>query len=290
MVVNELLKIGMALIEEVEYSNPLLESILILSYILKVDKVYIYTHGQEEVEKSVEVEFLRLVKKRSENYPMAYILGKKEFMGLDFFVEEGVLIPRPDTEIMIEYIIEYVKKNHKDEEIDILDIGSGSGAIGLSLGFFLPHARVWGIDIDPLAIKLSNKNRESLKLENVDFFQGDLFKALEEGLHKKFHIIASNPPYIKREDISNLQRDVRDFEPLRALDGGIDGLDFYRRISLDARDYLRDQGLLIYEIGYDQGQGVKDILEVNGFSQVDILKDIQGHDRIVVGVLNKGED
>ena len=237
---------GMALVEDVEYSNPLLESILILAHILKVDKSYIYTHGDEEIKKHIEDEFLKAVEKRSGNFPMAYILGKKEFMGLDFSLEEGVLIPRPETETMIEYIIDYYKKNYRDEKINILDIGTGSGAIALSLGKFLPLTSVYGIDIDPLAIKVSEKNREKLNIKNAKFFQGDLFKALdceeknceEKNFHESFQIIVSNPPYIKRGDIDNLQKDVKDFEPLRALDGGLDGLDFYRRITRDRKSVV----------------------------------------------------
>ena len=290
MVVNELLKMGMTLIEEVEYSNPLLESILILSDILKVDKGYIYSHGEREIEKYLEDEFIKTMKKRSQNYPIAYLLGKKEFMGLDFYLEEGVLIPRPDTEIMIEYIIDYVKENYGDKEINILDIGTGSGAIALSIASFLPFTKVYGIDIDSLAIRISEKNKEILNIGNVNFYRGDLFGALDGLVDEKFQIIVSNPPYIKREDIEGLQRDVKDFEPLRALDGGKDGLDFYRRITRDSKEYLQDNGILIYEIGFNQGERVKDILEGQGFSNVDILKDLQGHDRVVFGVLNRGDD
>lgn len=283
MVINELLKKGMALIEDVKYSNPLLESILILSAILNIDKVYIYTHGDKEVEKWAEEEFLKQIEKRSRNYPIAYILKKKEFMGLDFYVDEGVLIPRPETEIMIEYIIDYVEKNYRNQKINILDLGTGSGAIALSLGKFLPKAKVYGIDIDPLAIQVSKENKSRLNIENVFFLKGDLFKGLERSSNKKFEIIVSNPPYIKRYDIESLQIDVRDYEPLRALDGGIDGLDFYRRITEDSKYYLKSKGMLIYEVGYNQGQEVKSILMDRGFSDIMILKDLQEQDRIVLG-------
>lgn len=273
----------MALIEDVKYSNPLLESILILSAILNIDKVYIYTHGDKEVEKWAEEEFLKQIEKRSRNYPIAYILKKKEFMGLDFYVDEGVLIPRPETEIMIEYIIDYVEKNYRNQKINILDLGTGSGAIALSLGKFLPKAKVYGIDIDPLAIQVSKENKSRLNIENVFFLKGDLFKGLERSSNKKFEIIVSNPPYIKRYDIESLQIDVRDYEPLRALDGGIDGLDFYRRITEDSKYYLKSKGMLIYEVGYNQGQEVKSILMDRGFSDIMILKDLQEQDRIVLG-------
>lgn len=281
----------MTLIGGIEYSNPLLESILILSHILNVDKIHIYTHGQEEVEKWVEDEFLSKMQKRSENYPIAYILGKKEFMGLDFYLEEGVLIPRPDTEIMIEYIIGYVEKNYRDKRINILDIGTGSGAIALSLAKFLPFSNIYGLDIDPLAIRISEENKKRLNIDNAKFFIGDLFDALDKKeTSKSFHIIVSNPPYIRKDHIETLQIDVKSFEPHRALDGGIDGLDFYRKITEGSGKYLKDKGLLIYEIGHDQGPMVRNILEDKGFTDLHIIKDLQGHDRVVVGVLNRGED
>lgn len=289
MVINELLKIGVTLIEKVKYSNPLLESILILSHILNVEKTYIYIHGDKEVEDWVKEEFLKKIQKRSENYPIAYLLRNKEFMGLDFYVEEGVLIPRPETEIMIEYIIDYVENNYRDTEIRVLDIGTGSGAISLSLAKFLPWIKVYGIDIDSVAIKIATENKNRLGIKNVKFLKGDLFKPIDnDNILQKFDIIVSNPPYIKKKDINNLQKDVKYFEPIRALDGGIDGLDFYRKITGDSKAHLKNRGILIYEIGYDQGQEVKSILKEEGFLNIDILKDFQGHDRVVFGVLDKG--
>lgn len=260
------------------------ESILILSKLLNVDKSYIFTYGDREVDDSIGEEFLGLIKKRSEGYPIHYILEKREFMALDFYLEEGVLIPRPDTEILVEYIIEYAKREYNDKKINILDLGFGSGAISLSLAYYLKNAFVHGIDISNMAYKVANKNKEVLNISNAKLHQGDLFSALDEREYTEFFtIITSNPPYIRRDVIDTLETQVKDFEPRLALDGGSDGLDFYKEITPKSREFLKDNGLLIYEIGYDQGEDVKNILAFNGFKEVSIIKDLQGHDRVVLG-------
>lgn len=261
------------------------ESILILSKLLDVDKSYIFTYGDKEIDDSIGEEFLDLIKKRSKGYPIHYILGEREFMGLDFYLEEGVLIPRPDTEVLVEYIIKYVKKRYKSHNINILDIGFGSGAISLSLGYYLKNVFIYGIDISDIAFRIANENKKRLNISNVKFYQGDLFETLNIKEHGEFFtIITSNPPYIKRDIIDTLDTQVKDFEPRLALDGGEDGLDFYREITYKSRDFLKKEGLLIYEIGYEQGEDVKDILNLNGFNEIKVIKDLQGHDRVVLGI------
>lgn len=284
MVISELLKKGVALIEGKEYSNPILESILVLSTLLDRDKTYIYTHLDKEVSKDIEDKFMEIMNKRKTGYPLQYLLNEREFMGLDFYIEEGVLIPRPETELMVEYIIDYIDKNYGNKKVNVLDIGVGSGAISLSIAHHLSNSRVYGVDIGYISIKVANINKKRFQLDNVDFYQGDLFQALESaGLDEKFHLIVSNPPYIKSKDIENLQREVKDFEPMLALDGGEDGLKFYRKITRQSKNYLKSKGILIYEIGYDQGFDVRDILIEEGFIDVSILKDLQGHSRVVFG-------
>lgn len=273
----------MELINKKEYSNPYLETILVLSKLLDVDKNYIYVHGDKEIEESIIIEFFDIMKKRVKGYPLQYLLNEVDFMGLTFYLEEGVLIPRPDTEIMVEFIIDNIDE---DEDINILDIGVGCGAIGLSIAKYCPNAKIFGIDIDDTPIRLSNKNKDLLKVENASFYQGDLFEALEKNnIGERFQLIVSNPPYIKTSDIEDLQIEVKDHEPLIALDGGVDGLDFYRKISKRAPYYLLPKGILIYEIGYNQGTQVRDILNSEGFKNISILKDYQGYDRIVYGII-----
>lgn len=280
MVISELIAKGRALIEGKEYSNPRLESILVLSHLLSVDKSYIYVHGNKDLEESIEDEFINIMEKRAQGHPLQYLLNEEEFMGLSFYVEKGVLIPRPDTEVLVEFIIDYIK----NQKINVLDIGAGSGAISLSIAEYCPNTRVYGIDIEDIPIKIADINKKKLKIENAYFYQGDLFGALEENkIEEKFHIIVSNPPYIRTSDIEGLQIEVKKYEPLIALDGGKDGLDFYRRISKEALNYLLPEAMLIYEIGFDQGSQVMDILNKEGFKDISILKDYQGHDRVVYG-------
>lgn len=284
MVISELLNKGVTLIEGKEYSDPILESILVLSTILNVDRTYVYTHLDKEVSQASQERFISIMEKRKAGHPLQYLLKEKQFMGLDFYVEEGVLIPRPETEIMVEYIIDYIEKNYGVKQVNVLDIGIGSGAISLSIAKYLENTRVYGIDIGYIPIKVANINKDRFGLENVEFYQGDLFEPLESaGVKEKFHIIISNPPYIKSKDIEKLQEEVRNFEPMLALDGGEDGLVFYRKITAQSKGYLKSKGMLIYEIGYDQGLDVKEILIEEGFKDISILKDYQGHDRVVLG-------
>lgn len=266
------------------FKDNLQDGVLILSKLLNVDKSYIYSFGEREVSKEIQEKFIELMTKRQKGYPIQYIINEKDFMGLNFYVKEGVLIPRFDTEVLIEYIMEYVKEKHKDVNIKVLDLGAGSGAISLSIAHYCKNAFVYGIDISDIAIKVSNINKERFKLNNVKFLKGDLFKAIEGlDLEDQFEIIVSNPPYISKEEIESLSSTVKDFEPRLALDGGEDGLDFYRKITIDSKRYLKKEGLLIYEIGYNQGEEVKEILIKEGFKDVSILKDLQGHNRVVLG-------
>ncbi|MBU5427861.1 peptide chain release factor N(5)-glutamine methyltransferase [Tissierella pigra] len=265
-----------------KYKDFSLEGILILCKLLNVDKSYIYTYGEKQVSKEIKDKFIYFMENIIKGYPIQYILKEREFMGLEFYLEDGVLVPRPDTEILVEYVIDYINKRYNGKNIDVLDIGIGSGAISLSIANYCKDAEVYGIDIEDIPIKVANINKEKFDLTNVNFFKGDLFKALD-GLDLKFHIIMSNPPYIASEKIKDLDIKVKNFEPRIALDGGMDGLNFYRQITAESKRYLVDNGLLIYEIGFDQGKSVSDILIKEGFSNVSILKDLQGLDRVVYG-------
>lgn len=257
------------------------ESLLILSKLLDVDKSYIYAYGDREVPIDISEEFQRQMKKVQQGFPIQYVLGEKEFMGLNFFINEKVLIPRFDTEVLVEYILEYINDNIKRKDIKILDMCTGSGVIGLTIGHYCKNAHICGVDISKEAIEVANTNKERLKILNVHFLEGDLFAPIGES--ERYDIIVSNPPYIPSEDIEGLDRVVRDFEPMKALDGGIDGLDFYRAITKDSKKHLKDNGLLIYEIGYDQGRALELILWEEGFKDISIMKDSQGHPRVAIG-------
>jgi release factor glutamine methyltransferase len=280
--INELIKIGVDSIKGRLYSNPMLEATLLLSKLMKVDKVYIYTHGKDEVPEEIVEEYIKAIEKRSKGYPIQYIIKEKEFMGLDFYIEEGVLIPRPDTEVIVEYILAYIDKNHPNENIKVLDIGIGSGAIGLSVAYYRKNTYVYGVDISPKALKVAGINRDRFKLTNVKLLESNLFERIDK--EEKFHIIASNPPYIPTDSIDSLQEEVKDYEPRIALDGGREGMEFYKRIVPESKEYLQERGLLIFEIGFDQGRAVEDLMIAEGFKDVKILKDLQGLDRAVLGI------
>lgn len=282
MEINKLLRLGVDKIKGRQYGNPILEATLLLGKLLKVDKVYIYTHGDEEVPDFVVDKFFEMIDRRKEGYPIQYIINEKEFMGLDFYVEEGVLIPRPDTEILVEYVLDYIDKVYGKEKIDLLDIGIGSGAIGISIAYYKKNANVYGVDISDSALRVSNINKERFNLNNVTLIKSDLFENIDK--NRKFHIIASNPPYISRRDMEILQEEVKNYEPKIALEGGLDGLDFYRRIIPESKCYLYQGGLLILEIGYDQNIQVRNMMEREGFINIKTLKDLQGFDRVVLGI------
>ena len=280
MVIKGILEIGKDRLKNLKYADPIKESVYIFSKVLGVDKSFLYTNLDKKVSKEEEEEFLNLIDRRALGEPISYIFKEKEFMGIDFFVEKGVLVPRPETEGLVEYIIDYIEEEHKEEKIKILEIGVGTGAISLSIGKACKNAEILGIDIEDGPIKVANKNLDKLGLENVVFRKSDLFENINDD--EKFSIIVSNPPYIKTDLIDSLQIDVRDFEPRLALDGGSDGLDFYRRISRQAKKHLLHGAMLIYEIGFDQGKTVKEILLKEGYKDISLIKDFQGLDRIVL--------
>ncbi|MTI68995.1 MAG: peptide chain release factor N(5)-glutamine methyltransferase [Firmicutes bacterium] len=281
MTINGLLNRGFNELKEGDFSNPLLDVQLLLCFILNVDKVYIYTHRDELVNKENVDKFNKLLNLRKEGYPLQYILKKQEFMGLDFFVDEGVLVPRPDTENLVERVID-ISKDLKGK-INIIDIGTGSGAISLSLAKFIKESFVYSIDINKRAIEVARKNALNFDLENVKFLNGDLFNPLDDKLKGNIDIIVSNPPYIPTSDIKTLQREVSKYEPKEALDGGLDGLNFYKEITKEANKWLKKNGVLAYEIGYNQGREVMNILKSEGFIKVKCFKDLSKNDRVVIG-------
>lgn len=242
-----------------------------------------YLTGKKSVELKMDLrfcvdsiynDFLEIIEKRKQNYPLQYIFGKWEFYGLELFVDESALIPRFETEILVDEILKLDCKKDK-----ILDIGCGSGAISLALADNLKKSYVYGIDINKEAIKLSNKNKEKLNLKNVDFFESDIFSKVDE---KHFDIIVSNPPYIDDAEMKTLEKELS-FEPQNALYGGQDGLFFYREIIINSLDYLSEKGVLAFEIGYNQMEIISNLLIENGFEILLQKKDFAGFDRIIIG-------
>ncbi len=211
-----------------------------------VDRIYIHLNLNKELTTEQYDEFIEYINDRINGRPVAYIVGNREFMGLDFFVKEGVLIPRPDTETLVEEIIDLCKD--KNEEVDILDIGTGSGAITVSLAKYITNSKVMSFDISEIPLQVGKINAINNDVDNkIEFVKSDVFSAIKDK-EIQFDVIVSNPPYIPKKDIETLHTQVKDYEPYNALEGGEDGLDFYRQITKESIDYLKQGGILAYEV------------------------------------------
>ena len=283
MVIQELLKWGTDALEKIEYSDPRQETRLILAQLLGVDRSYLYAHGDLEVPDYIKDKFIMIIDRRRAGEPLQYILGTQEFMGIELKVDKGVLIPRGDTELLVEWIISYIDEKLDGRPYRMLDIGIGSGAIALAVAYHRRAGRIIGVDISREALKIAEENRKRIQLDNVSFMESDLFSSIGKEYLGSFDIIVSNPPYIPEREIESLQIEVRLHEPRLALSGGEDGLDYYRKITAEAGKYLAKDGILIYEIGAGQGADVADIMKTNGFKEITVIKDLEDRDRIVAG-------
>lgn len=278
MEIKELLKTLTEKLRTSENDNPVFEAHQLLRYVTGFSATdLVLSHDKEVDIKDIKL-LDELSNRRIKGEPLQYILGTQEFMSLEFKVTPDVLIPRADTETLVEYVIDKTK----NKSFSLLDIGTGTGCIPLSIAFYNKRAFVRGIDISENAVKISTENAENLALsDRADFSLCDILKDIPKG---KYDIITSNPPYIESEIIDTLQTEVRDYEPRLALDGGEDGLVFYRRICDIAPSMLAKGGLLVFEIGYNQGQAVSDLMTQN-FNDIQIIKDLCGNDRVVTGIL-----
>lgn len=243
-------------------------------------KVQLFTKNDYCLNSNEAQEFWEMVEKRAKRIPTQYIIGSCQFMGLDFFVSNAVLIPRPDTEVLVETILEYKKKYGINS---IMDIGTGSGCIPVSLLHYGVNKAV-AVDISLEAIEVAKKNALlNNVLHRIQFINSNLFEALGEEYYGQFDAIVSNPPYIAKSVIKGLMPEVKDYEPMIALDGGDDGLDFYKEIIPKGKKYLSANGWMFFEIGYDQGVAVSNLLKAEGFDKIEVIKDLAGLDRVVLG-------
>lgn len=276
MVVEKLFAHGTEILKKSNSATPQLDAAVLLCYVLNCSRVQLIINKNKEVSQSDEESFIKLVYKRKNDMPIAYITNRQEFMSLDFYVDENVLIPRPDTETLVETII-----NSKIKKDKILDMCCGSGCIGISLAHYIKNAEVHMADISDKALKIAKKNAENiLSSQNVKFYKIDI---LNEIPNEKYDIIVSNPPYITSEEMKSLEKNVIDYEPEIALYGGEDGLEFYRRIACVSKYILNDGGVLAFEIGESQGEAVKKIMTENGFKNINIINDLAGKNRVVEG-------
>ena len=258
------------------------DSRVLLSFVLNCDKTFLFSHDDYMLSQDEKKKFEELIRLRAQGMPLQYITGCQEFMSLEFLVNSHVLIPRQETEILVDTLINYISNLNKPDYINILEIGTGSGCIAISFAYYIKNCFITAVDISKNAINMAELNAVLNGVNNrINFVLSDLFENIG---NNKYDIIVSNPPYISKKEIENLHIEVKDYEPILALDGGIDGLDFYRTIIGKAPNYLKYNGLLAFEIGYDQGEKVACLMEKH-FSNIKIIKDLDKNDRIVTGNL-----
>ena len=257
---------------------------LLLEKAAGMSRTAFFLRGEELLSPEAAEVYEGFLSEREGGRPTQYILGVWEFMGLPFFVGEGVLIPRGDTEVLVETILE---KQQATPMASLLDIGTGSGCIPVSLGHYGAFTDILAVDISPKALSYAMENACENHIE-VTFYESDLFANVPERWRGKLDAIVSNPPYIPKKEIAALMTEVRDFEPLNALDGGEDGLDFYRAIVEESRDWLRDGGWLFFEIGYNQGEALQLLLREFGYTEIELRQDLSGLDRVVCGKYQRG--
>lgn len=245
--------------------------IIALTYLLNTNKNLLFLNKEEALDEKIENELKIINDKINEGYPLQYAIGKWNFYGLDLLVDKRALIPRYETEILVDLIINDNSNNKK-----ILDIGTGSGAISLALSKNLKDSKIIGVDISKNAIDLANENKIKLNINNVEFKESDIFSNIEE----KFDIIVSNPPYINKEDFEKIDKKLY-YEPQNALYGGEDGLYFYKKIIKNAKNFLNKNGKIYLEIGYDQKDSISNLLEKYGYKQIKSYKDFNDFDRII---------
>jgi release factor glutamine methyltransferase len=261
-----------------QVDDPRLTSEILLGHVLTLPRVKLYMDLDRPLTKDELATYRALIQRRLAGEPTQYLVGFREFYGRKFAVDDRVLIPRSETELLVEAALRDVKK---DEPSRVLDLCTGSGCVAISIAAERPQASVWATDLMPGPIEVAKKNAEALGVDGrVTFFQGDLFAAVPEGA--TFDVIVSNPPYVKTSDLATLQREVQK-EPRAALDGGADGLDLIRRVVTDGLPRLKPGGLLALEIGDEQGDAVKEIMTRAGCRDVHIEKDLARHDRIALG-------
>lgn len=272
--INHLIAQGAQVLQQVGVDTPRLDAELLLADLLGVARAYLYAHPEEEVNAHILQEWQNRLERRARREPLAYILGKAEFYGLEFTITPDVLVPRPETEVLVEAVL-------AKQPGTVADIGTGSGCIAVAVAVKLPQARVWATDISETALRVARENAERHRVvQRIHFLQGDLLQPLA-GL--RFDVIASNPPYVAESERLSLQPEVRDWEPPRALFAGSDPLQFHRRLAAEAHFHLCEGGWLMMEVGMGQAEPVAVLLEEAGYRQVRILNDLTGVGRVVEG-------
>lgn len=265
--------------------SPRLDAEVILSHLMDCKRIDLYVNPDKPVEKTTVASYKRAIQKRAQRVPLQYITNHAEFMSLDFYVDERVLIPRPETELLVEAVIKRSQIPSQENEIIVVDIGVGSGNIAIALAKKIGNVRIFAVDISPdaLAVARINAQRHDV-LDKITFLCGDIFKPLEGyGIESKVSFIVSNPPYISSDEFDTLQKEARDYEPYAALISGQDGLQMFKRIVSQVNTWLKPGGFIIFEVGEKQAYQVARLLEDTGcFKKPEFMKDYQHIDRIVI--------
>lgn len=285
MLVREMIKLGEGRLMKAHCMDPWLDAELLYYYLTGQDRVGLFLRAKEPADEVLQKQYFDLISQREKRIPLQHITGSQEFMGLNFQVNSDVLIPRQDTEILVEEAARIIRGDNpraRQRRIwKVLDLCCGSGAIGVSLARICENVRVSASDYSQPALETAKLNAEKNRVK-IKFFQGDLYNAIG---NRRYDMIISNPPYIRSHMIPILQDEVKVHEPMMALDGGDDGLDFYRTIIGDAAKHLKKQGVLALEIGHDQAEDVSQLIrETGAFTKVHVIKDLAGHDRVVYAI------
>jgi release factor glutamine methyltransferase len=276
---HELIKQGEEILRAYHKLDAAIDARLLMCYLLGCKDITLILNRDEMISPHVEESYMYLIAKRTQGIPLQYITKSQEFMGLEFYVDERVLIPRQDTETLVETILDIAKQEPLHQ---VVEIGVGSGCISISLAHYRKDMNITAIDISQEALEVTLKNTRYHHVEDrISCIKSDLFDAYK-GAANTLDLIVSNPPYISREDCKSLMHEVEGYEPRIALTDGSDGLTFYRRISKEAKVFLKPNGLIAYEIGYNQSEAVMHILSQEGFYNIQTLKDLPGKDRVVI--------
>lgn len=278
---KDALEYGKQRLLECEIEDANLDAWLLLEYVSGISRSWYFIHEDEEISEDDIEEYQILIEQRGKHIPLQQLTKEAYFYGMKFFVNENVLIPRQDTEVLVEQVLSLSKGK---ENLKLLDMCTGSGCILLALLANLKQASGTGVDLSEKALEVAQRNGEELGIE-VSWVQSDLF----DKVSGSYDIIVSNPPYIETSVIEGLMDEVKLYEPRMALDGTEDGLFFYREITMQAGKYLKNNGILAFEIGYNQGKAVSEFMKENGYKEVQVLQDLAGLDRVVTGRIKKEE-
>lgn len=279
MVLEEALKYGEEALEKAGTPNAKVDAFWIFEHVFEVNKTDYLLGRSEQADGEKFSTYQKLIERRAQHEPCQYILGKCNFCGIDLLVNENVLIPRQDTEVLVEEVLNIMPKGAK-----VLDMCTGSGAIAIALKTLRSDCQVTGSDISERALEVAKENVKSCGVD-VKLIHGDLFENIDQ--EEEFDLIVSNPPYVTNSEYEELMPEVKEHEPRLALTAGDDGLDIYKRLINEAPKYLRKDGIIAMEIGCTQGEAVAEILKSNGFGKTKVVKDLAGLDRVLIGWLNK---